>query len=118
MKLERFGGAAKDVALAAFFALTALLAHAGPPFRTDDPEAVEYKHAEVYVFGQETLTADGRSGMLPRSNSTTASTRKSSCISSRHGPSTIRRKEARRVDTAIRSWASNGSSTRKPKARR
>jgi hypothetical protein len=65
VKLERFGGAAKDVALAAFFALTALLAHAGPPFRTDDPEAVEYKHAEVYVFGQETLTADGRSGVLP-----------------------------------------------------
>jgi hypothetical protein len=40
-------------------------AWAGPPFRTDDPEAVEYKHAEVYVFYAQTLAADGRTGVLP-----------------------------------------------------
>lgn len=38
---------------------------AGPPFRTDDPEAVEYKHAEFYIFSQQTLAADGRTGVLP-----------------------------------------------------
>ena len=37
----------------------------GPPFRTDDPEAVEYKHAEFYVFYQQTLAADGRTGVVP-----------------------------------------------------
>jgi hypothetical protein len=41
------------------------LVSAGPPFRTDDPEAVEYQHAEFYVFHQQTLSADGRSGVLP-----------------------------------------------------
>lgn len=40
-------------------------AHAAPPFRTDDPEAVEHKHAEFYVFSQQTLTGDGRTGVLP-----------------------------------------------------
>lgn len=40
-------------------------AWAGPPFRTDDPEAVEYKHAEFYVFTTQTLAADGRTGVLP-----------------------------------------------------
>jgi Putative MetA-pathway of phenol degradation len=38
---------------------------AGPPFRTDDPEAVEYQHAEFYVFYQQTLAADGRTGVVP-----------------------------------------------------
>lgn len=50
---------------AVLLAFTTLPAHAGPPFRTDDPEAVEYKHAEFYVFAQETLTEDGRTGVLP-----------------------------------------------------
>jgi hypothetical protein len=40
-------------------------AHAGPPFRTDDPEAVEHGHGEFYVFSQQTLAADGRTGVLP-----------------------------------------------------
>lgn len=44
---------------------TSLAAWAGPPFRTDDPEAVEYKHAEFYVFTTQTLAADGRTGVLP-----------------------------------------------------
>jgi hypothetical protein len=53
--------------LAAILALSAasLCAWAGPPFRTDDPEPVEYKHLEFYVFSQQTLSADGRSGVLP-----------------------------------------------------
>ena len=38
---------------------------AGPPFRTDDPEAVEKGHAEFYVFGTTTRTADGINGILP-----------------------------------------------------
>ena len=48
------------VLLTASFAVSA-----GPPYRTDDPEAVEYKHAEFYVFYQQTLAADGRTGVLP-----------------------------------------------------
>lgn len=36
-----------------FLALTARPASAGPPFRTDDPEAVEYKHAEFYIFATD-----------------------------------------------------------------
>lgn len=38
---------------------------AGPPFRTDDPEAVEYQHTEWYLFYQQTLTSDGRVGAAP-----------------------------------------------------
>lgn len=52
--------------MVAFVLLVAPLAlWAGPPFRTDDPEAVEYQHSEDYVFYQQTLSADGRSGVLP-----------------------------------------------------
>ncbi len=29
---------------------TALPAHAGPPFQTDDPEPIDYKHIEMYAF--------------------------------------------------------------------
>lgn len=65
MKVERLIRAGRSAALGGLFALTPLLVHAGPPFRTDDPEAVEFKHAEFYVFGQETLTEDGRNGVLP-----------------------------------------------------
>lgn len=42
-----------------------LTAQAGPPFRTDDPEAVAYQHGEIYVFAQQTLGADSRNGVLP-----------------------------------------------------
>lgn len=53
--------------LATLFAalLAPSLALCGPPFRTDDPEAVEYGHAEFYVFYQQTLARDGRSGTVP-----------------------------------------------------
>jgi hypothetical protein len=49
-------------------AITALLTvpvFAGPPFRTDDPEPVEYQHLEMYLFSLGTKTADDRSGVLP-----------------------------------------------------
>ncbi len=38
---------------------------AGPPFFTDDPEPVEYKHWEVYLASQYLKTADDRSGTAP-----------------------------------------------------
>jgi hypothetical protein len=55
------------IVMGALLVLTSapLAAWAGPPFRTDDPEAVEYQHAEFYVFTQQTLGADARTGVLP-----------------------------------------------------
>lgn len=38
------------------------LALAGPPFMTDDPEPVEYKHHELYIVSQQVKTQDGRNG--------------------------------------------------------
>jgi len=57
--------AARGVVAVAILFGAPLAALAGPPFRTDDPEAVEYKHAEFYVFYQQTLAAEGRTGVLP-----------------------------------------------------
>ena len=37
------------ISLAALLILTAT-AHAGPPFQTDDPDPVEYRHFEMYAF--------------------------------------------------------------------
>ena len=37
-------------------------AKAGPPFVTDDPEPVEFKHWEIYVASQHIQTANGWSG--------------------------------------------------------
>lgn len=42
-----------------------LPALAGPPFMTDDPEPVEYRHSEFYIASQQTKSAGGRSGTLP-----------------------------------------------------
>jgi hypothetical protein len=36
-------------------------AQAGPPFLTDDPEPVDYRHSEFYVFGTYDNASDGRS---------------------------------------------------------
>jgi hypothetical protein len=47
------------------FILTPVLAFAGPPFRTDDPEPVEYKHWEVYLASQGSLDHNERSLTLP-----------------------------------------------------
>jgi hypothetical protein len=38
---------------------------AGPPFRTDDPEPVDYQHGEVYLFSTGTETAAGTTGLGP-----------------------------------------------------
>lgn len=38
-----------------FAAIAATSAHAGPPFQSDDPEPVDFRHYEFYVFG----AADG-----------------------------------------------------------
>ncbi len=38
---------------------------AGPPFQTDDPDPVEYRHWEVYLATQWLRNADGTSGTLP-----------------------------------------------------
>lgn len=38
---------------------------AGPPFITDDPEPVEYRHGELYVSSIYTNNKDGKEGTLP-----------------------------------------------------
>ncbi|MEO6774919.1 MAG: hypothetical protein ABI467_18265 [Kofleriaceae bacterium] len=40
-------------------------AFAGPPFVTDDPEPVEYRHWELYLASQQERVADGWSGTAP-----------------------------------------------------
>ncbi len=40
-------------------------AHAGPPFRTDDPEPVEYQHYEFYTFFTGTHVSGDTSGVGP-----------------------------------------------------
>ena len=39
------------VAAICFLAIAATAAHAGPPFQSDDPEPVDFRHYEFYVFG-------------------------------------------------------------------
>jgi hypothetical protein len=48
-----------------FLALGVIAAHAGPPFRTDDPEPVALHHWEVYVFSAMTWTKDDTGGVAP-----------------------------------------------------
>jgi hypothetical protein len=38
---------------------------AGPPFMTDDPAPVEYKHSEFYIFSAYDKTADGKDTAIP-----------------------------------------------------
>ena len=38
---------------------------AGPPFLTDDPAPVEYKHSEFYVFSTYDKTNDGKDITAP-----------------------------------------------------
>ncbi len=40
-------------------------AYGGPPFRTDDPEPVEYQHWEVYQFSAATHAQGDTAGVLP-----------------------------------------------------
>jgi hypothetical protein len=55
------------VAVVALWALTLIpgTAFAGPPFRTDDPGVVDYKHWEFYTFTTGTRVEDDTSGVLP-----------------------------------------------------
>jgi len=48
-----------------WLAITALT-WGGPPFVTDDPEPVEYRHWEVYLATQYDHAPDGASGTLPQ----------------------------------------------------
>ncbi len=53
---------------AAALGMAALLpaaALAGPPFRTDDPEPVDYQHWELTLFSQGTQTEAGTTTLLP-----------------------------------------------------
>ncbi len=46
-------------------AFISTMALAGPPFATDDPEPVDYKHWEIYVFSEGTHTVGETEGVLP-----------------------------------------------------
>lgn len=62
--LGAIGSGAVATVLVALAALPGM-AVAGPPFRTDDPEPVEFQHFEINVFSQGTKTVDGWNGVLP-----------------------------------------------------
>jgi len=53
---------AKITALCLAIALTPIFALAAAPFRTDDPEPVEYRHGELYLFSQATHVKGGAEG--------------------------------------------------------
>ena len=53
------------VVVAIYFFAAIHRAWAGPPFTTDDPEPVEYRHWEVYIACQIQLDNDGWSGTSP-----------------------------------------------------
>ena len=38
---------------------------AGPPYATDDPEPVQYRHWELYLATQHSINRDGASGSVP-----------------------------------------------------
>jgi hypothetical protein len=49
----------------ALCAACAAPAFAGPPFRTDDPQPVDFRHWEGYFFSTLDKTADGRATQFP-----------------------------------------------------
>jgi len=51
--------------LAVVVLVAARIADAGPPFETDDPEPVEYRHWEFYLATQHLFTSDASSGTAP-----------------------------------------------------
>jgi hypothetical protein len=51
--------------VASYLACMTLPVLAGPPYQTDDPEPVDYKHYEFYIASQQTRNASGRSGTAP-----------------------------------------------------
>ncbi|HXQ52499.1 MAG TPA: hypothetical protein VN802_15500 [Stellaceae bacterium] len=58
------GYAYRIAALCALMCAGAPGAIAGPPFRTDDPEPVDYQHWEVYGFSQATHVQGDTAGIL------------------------------------------------------
>jgi len=48
-----------------FFIVSFSSVHAGPPFNTDDPEPVEYKHWEFYISSINFLQSRFKTGTLP-----------------------------------------------------
>jgi hypothetical protein len=57
----------KKVKITIFFVylLLAIAIEAGPPFQTDDPQPVEFRHWEAYFASQITRSADGVTGAAP-----------------------------------------------------
>ena len=51
--------------LAAVTVLAPVPAHAGPPYVTDDPEPVEFRHWEFYLATQHLVTRDAATGTAP-----------------------------------------------------
>ena len=51
--------------LALLLCIVPAMSFAGPPFQTDDPEPVEYRHWEVYGFATGNHFSDESSGVLP-----------------------------------------------------
>jgi hypothetical protein len=52
-------------ALVLIWAMVPVTTHAGPPYRTDDPEPVELGHYELYFFSLGTHVQGDTSGFLP-----------------------------------------------------
>jgi hypothetical protein len=54
-----------SLAIAVAILIGSATSHAGPPYVTDDPEPVEYRHWEFYLATQHSLTSDSASGTAP-----------------------------------------------------
>jgi hypothetical protein len=50
---------------AAALGVSGVAAQAGPPYRTDDPEPVDYQHWEIYGFSTATGVTGDTAGILP-----------------------------------------------------
>jgi hypothetical protein len=55
----------KVLLISIFLTLSTVLAFAGPPFLTDDPEPVPFRHYEFYTFSILDHAADGTAVVLP-----------------------------------------------------
>lgn len=56
---------AKYSLIISVLALISSPAMAGPPFMTDDPAPVDYKHSEFYIFSTYDKTKDGKDTTIP-----------------------------------------------------